>query len=98
MRTQKSDQPPTRERYLIYLVATCRQLEAWLMIDPNFKGWPAAQSYLEQLQRDLEPFLCPTCKDILPDSGPCWGCQFPEEKEETVTREELEQALIPGEL
>lgn len=41
------------------------------MIDQNFRGWPAAQSYLQQLQRDIEPFLCPTCKDLLPENGPC---------------------------
>lgn len=66
---------------LVTLLVTCQQLEAWLMIDPNFQGWPAAQSYLKQLQNDLDPFLCPTCKGILPDNGPCWGCLFPEEEE-----------------
>lgn len=77
------------------LLGTCRQLEAWLLIDRNFQGWPAAQSYLKQLQSDLEPFLCPTCKDILPESGPCWGCQLPGEEEETVTSEEMLEVLIP---
>lgn len=69
------------------LLGTCRQLEAWLIIDQNFHGWPGAQSYLKQLQSDLEPFLCPTCKDILPESGPCWGCQFQEEVPEAAQRE-----------
>jgi hypothetical protein len=61
---------------LVTLLVTCQQLEAWLQIDPNFKDWPAAQSYLRQLQNDLKPFVCPTCKDILPDSGPCWHNRF----------------------
>lgn len=39
------------------------------------------------------PMLCDECGWPLPDSGPCWHDLFPEE--ETVTSEELEQALIP---
>lgn len=32
------------------LLTDCEQVIAWLMIDPNFQDWPAAQSYLRQLQ------------------------------------------------
>lgn len=40
------------------------------------------------------PLLCPECGCPVPDSGPCWHNRF---EEETVTSEELEQALIPQE-
>lgn len=36
-----------------YLLSDCEQVIAWLMIDPNFQDWPAAQSYLRQLQSNV---------------------------------------------
>lgn len=33
-----------------YLLRTCEELAAWILIDPNFQDWPAAQSYLKDLQ------------------------------------------------
>lgn len=74
----------TRDPKLIALLVTCRQLEAWLAVDPGFQDWLAAKSYLSQLQSDLEPFLCPTCKEILPDSDPCWHNRFEEEEPDGV--------------
>lgn len=64
----------------VRLLVTCQQVVAWLTIAPEFNGWPAARSYLEQLQTDLEPYLCPTCKDVLPQDGLC-PCQDFGEKE-----------------
>lgn len=39
-----------------------------------------------------EPLTCPECGLMLPDSGPCWHNRF---VEETVTSEEMLEALIP---
>jgi hypothetical protein len=31
----------------------------------------------------VEPTKCPTCGTILPETGPCWNCLFPEEEAPT---------------
>lgn len=36
------------------LLTTCEQVAAWIAIDPNFQDWPAAKSYLNQLQQAIQ--------------------------------------------